>query len=66
MQARDLREATQRAAVARAKTFTARLGGRGLHAKRMASVATIYTLEPWVRTRRGPADLLSIISSSHN
>jgi len=51
MQPEDLREATQRAAVARAKTFTARLGGgRRLHAKRMASVAAIYTVEPWVRT----------------
>ena len=47
----DLREATQRAAAERAKTFTARLGGgRRLHAKRMASVAAIYTVEPFVRT----------------
>ena len=47
----DLREATQRAAAARAKIFTARLGsGRRLHAKRMASVAAIYTVEPFVRT----------------
>jgi len=47
----DLREPTQRAAAARAKTFTARLGsGRRLHAKRMASVAAIYTVEPFVRT----------------
>jgi hypothetical protein len=47
----DLRERTQRAASARAKTFTARLGsGRRLHAKRMASVAAIYTVEPFVRT----------------
>ena len=51
MRPEDLREATQRAAVTRAKTFTARLGGgRRLHAKRMASVAAIYTVEPWVRT----------------
>jgi hypothetical protein len=51
MQPEDLREATQRAAAARAKTFTARLGGgRRLHAKRMASVAAIYTVAPWVRT----------------
>ena len=42
---------TQRAAAARAKSFTARLGaGRRLHAKRMASVAAIYTVAPWVRT----------------
>ena len=47
----DLREPTQRAAAARAKTFTARLGsGRSLHAKRMAAVAAIYTVEPYVRT----------------
>jgi len=47
----DLREPTKRAAAARAKTFTARLGnGRRLHAKRMASVAAIYTVEPFVRT----------------
>jgi hypothetical protein len=51
MRPEDLREATQRAAAARAKTFTARLGsGRRLHAKRMASVAAIYTIEPLVRT----------------
>src|SRR5262249_19647951 len=47
----DRRDLTQRAAAARAKTFTARLGsGRRLHAKRMASVAAIYTVEPFVRT----------------
>jgi hypothetical protein len=51
MRPEDLREATQRAAAARAKTFTARLGsGRRLHAKRMASVAAIYTVEPFART----------------
>jgi len=51
MRPEDLRETTQRAAAARAKTFTARLGsGRRLHAKRMASVAAIYTIAPFVRT----------------
>jgi hypothetical protein len=51
MRPEDLRPATQRAAAARTKSFTARLGsGRRLHAKRMASVAAIYTVEPWVRT----------------
>jgi hypothetical protein len=51
MRPEDLREPTQRAAAGRAKTFTARLGsGRRLHAKRMASVAAIYTVEPFVRT----------------
>jgi len=45
MRPEDLREATQRAAAKRAETFTARLGrGRRLHAKRMASVAAIYTV----------------------
>ena len=51
MRPEDLREPTKRAAAARAKTFTARLGsGRRLHAKRMAAVAAIYTVEPYVRT----------------
>ncbi len=51
MRPEDLREPTQRAAAARAKTFTARLvSGRRLHAKRMAAVAAIYTVEPYVRT----------------
>src|SRR3984893_16357330 len=56
MRHEDLREPTQRAAAARAKTFTARLGsGRRLHAKRMAAVAAIYTVEPYVRT---PVEIL--------
>jgi len=47
----DLRDATRRAAAKRDKTFTARLAqGRRLHAKRMASVAAVYTIEPFVRT----------------
>jgi len=47
----DLREATQKAAATRAVTFTARLGrGRRVHAKRMASVAAVYTIAPFVRT----------------
>jgi hypothetical protein len=51
MRPEDLREATQRAAAKRAQTFTARLGrGRRLHAKRMASVAAIYSVERFVRT----------------
>jgi len=51
MRPEDLRAATQRAAAARAESFTARLGGgRRLHGKRMASVAAIYTVAPWVRT----------------
>lgn len=56
MRPEDLREATQRAAAKRVETFTARLGrGRRLHAKRMASVAAVYTVERWVRT---PEDIL--------
>jgi hypothetical protein len=55
MRPEDLREATQKAAAARATTFTARLGrGRRLHAKRMASVAAVYTIEPF---RRTPEDI---------
>jgi len=51
MRPEDLRAATRRAAVTRADTFTARLGrGRRLHAKRMASVAAVYTIQPFVRT----------------
>jgi hypothetical protein len=47
----DLREPTRRAAQDRDQTFTARLGrGRPMNAKRMASVAAIYTVEPLVRT----------------
>jgi hypothetical protein len=52
----DLREATRRAATKREGAFNARLGqGRRLHAKRMASVAAVYTIEPFVRT---PEDIL--------
>lgn len=51
MRPEDLREPTQRAAAARANGFTARLGGGSrLHAKRMACVAAVYTIEPFVRT----------------
>ena len=57
MRPEDLREATRRAAARRDETFTARLGqGRRLHAKRMASVAAVYTIEPFVRT---PEDILA-------
>lgn len=53
----DLREATRRAAAKREQTFTARLAqGRRLHAKRMASVAAVYTIEPF---RRTPEDILA-------
>jgi hypothetical protein len=51
MRPEDLREATRRAAAERRQTFTARLGrDRRLHAKRMALVAAIYTVQPFVRT----------------
>ena len=51
MRPEDLRAATRRAAMTRAETFTARLGrGRRLYAKRIASVAAIYTIERFVRT----------------
>jgi hypothetical protein len=56
MRPEDLRTATRKAAATRAETFTARLGrGRRLHAKRMASVAAVYTIQPFVRT---PEDIL--------
>jgi hypothetical protein len=51
MRPEDLREATRRAAATRADTCTARLGReQRLHAKRMASVAAVYTIDPFVRT----------------
>src|SRR6202044_607744 len=63
MRPEDLREPTQRAAAARAKTFTARLGsGRRLHAKRMAAVAAIYTVEPYVRT---PEEISARLANPH-
>jgi hypothetical protein len=47
----DLREATRKAAAEKSETFTARLGqGRRMNAKRMASVAAIYSVNPFVRT----------------
>lgn len=57
MRPEDLRDATRQAAAKRDQTFTARLGqGRRLHAKRTASVAAVYTIEPFVRT---PEDILA-------
>ncbi|MEK6631065.1 MAG: ISKra4 family transposase, partial [Acidobacteriota bacterium] len=62
MRPEDLREATQRAASTRADTFTARLGrGRRLHAKRMACVAAVYTIDPFVRT---PEDILPPVGTT--
>jgi hypothetical protein len=58
MRPQDLREATQRAAEKREKNFTARLGrDRRLHAKRMATVAAIYSVDPFLRT---PEDILPL------
>jgi hypothetical protein len=58
MRPEDLREATRRAAAQRVETFTARLGrGRRQHAKRMASVAAVYTIERFVRT---PEEVLPV------
>jgi hypothetical protein len=62
MRPEDLREATRRAAAKRKETFTARLSqGRRLHAKRMASVAAVYTIEPFVRT---PEDILAPVENA--
>lgn len=59
MRPEDLREATQRAAEKREKNFTARLGrDRRLHAKRMATVAAIYSVDPFLRT---PEDILPLL-----
>lgn len=52
----DLREATRRAAEATPRRLETRLtSGEKRNRKRMAQVATVYTLAPWVRT---PADIL--------
>ena len=46
----DLREATRKAAEARRPKFTKRLSkGEKRHAKRMATVAAVYTIAPYVR-----------------
>ena len=59
MRPEQLREATQRAAEKREKNFTARLGrDRRLHAKRMASVAAVYSVDPFVRT---PEEILPLL-----
>jgi hypothetical protein len=58
----DLREATRRSAARRDKTFTARLAqGRRLNAKRMASVAAVYTMDPFVRR---PEDILGFADNA--
>ena len=51
MRPEDLREATRKKAVARKPHLTARLApGEKPHAKRMATVATVYTVDRHVRT----------------
>lgn len=62
MRPEDLREATRRAAATRADTWTARLGrGQRAHAKRMASVAAVYTIAPFIRT---PEDILPPVGTT--
>jgi hypothetical protein len=52
----DLRDATRRAAERTPRRLETRLtSGEKRNRKRMAQVATVYTLAPWVRT---PADIL--------
>jgi hypothetical protein len=51
MRKEDLREATRKAAEARQHKLHTRLSrGEKRNAKRMATVAAVYTLPPWVRT----------------
>ena len=51
MRTQDLREATRKAAAARTHKKRTRLSrGEKRHAKRMATVAAVYTLAPWRRT----------------
>jgi hypothetical protein len=55
MRTADLRAATRRAATAhQAPRGSRRPQGERGHTKRMATVATVYTIAPWVRT---PADI---------
>jgi hypothetical protein len=56
MRGEDLREATQRRAAATTNKLETRLsGGEKRNRKRMAQVATVYSVAPWVRT---PEDML--------
>jgi hypothetical protein len=60
---RDLREATQRAAFQRRHRLEKRLSkGEKRNAKRMATVAAVYTVAPFVRT---PLDIVRILAP-HN
>lgn len=52
----DLRPQTRRKAERRERKMEHRLGsGQKKHAKRVAQVSVVYTIEPWVRT---PADIM--------
>jgi hypothetical protein len=59
MNKKDLREATRRAAEKqRRKLFSRRTKGEKKNSKRMATVAAVYTVEPFVRT---PEEFLSML-----
>jgi hypothetical protein len=56
MRTQDLREATRKASQARTHKKRTRLSrGEKRHAKRMATVASVYTIEPW---RRAPEEIV--------
>jgi len=58
----DLREGTKKAAEKSQRKLQTRLTrGEKRHRKRMAQVATIYTIDPWVRT---PMDILHDLRSA--
>ncbi|MEE9365262.1 MAG: ISKra4 family transposase [Dehalococcoidales bacterium] len=62
MRTQDLREQTRKAAAARAHKMSTRLSkGEKKNAKRMATVAAVYTIAPFVRT---PEELIGDSSSS--
>jgi hypothetical protein len=61
MRQEDLREATRKAAEKRNHKITKRMSkGEKKHAKRMATVAKVYTVEPFVRT---PEDIVNELNS---
>jgi len=63
MRTRDLREQTRKAAEARAHKMSMRLSkGEKKNAKRMATVAAVYTIAPFVRTAE---ELIGDSSSPH-
>lgn len=63
MRKEDLREATRKAALARTQKMSKRLSrGEKRNAKRMAQVASVYTIEPYVRT---PEQIMSQLAPVH-